>query len=254
MGLTSSLLKLVSLNIEGQKHINLQVPFFKREMPDVLCLQEVFESDFLYFKRELAMEGHFAPMCKMRFVNDKKTEVLEKKGVAILSRILPHDTESFYYYIGDRNLSREFVSRVSSQNDINKVFLYGVFRNREGESFTIGTTHFTWAPEGGTDDLQRRDIKSFLAAAGTVPELVFCGDFNAPRGKEIFGIIAEKYKDNIPAQYMTSIDGGIHRAGNLNFMVDGLFSTPEYSVENVKLVDGVSDHCAIVAHIGRSTR
>jgi hypothetical protein len=32
-------------------------------------------------------------------------------------------------------------------------------------------------------------------------------------------------------------------------MVDGVFSTPEYSVSNVSLNFGVSDHAAIVADI-----
>lgn len=38
-------MKLISLNIEGHKHIDRQLPFFEIEAPDVLCLQEVFEPD-----------------------------------------------------------------------------------------------------------------------------------------------------------------------------------------------------------------
>jgi hypothetical protein len=35
-------------------------------------------------------------------------------------------------------------------------------------------------------------------------------------------------------------------------MVDGLFTTPVYQTSNVKLVDGVSDHMAIVAEIHKN--
>ena len=37
-------------------------------------------------------------------------------------------------------------------------------------------------------------------------------------------------------------------------MVDGVFSTPDYDVTGVTLHQGVSDHCAITAQIGKRTR
>jgi hypothetical protein len=41
----------------------------------------------------------------------------------------------------------------------------------------------------------------------------------------------------------------LHRVKGIMFMVDGLFTTSKYNATNVKLVDGVSDHMAIVANI-----
>jgi hypothetical protein len=35
-------------------------------------------------------------------------------------------------------------------------------------------------------------------------------------------------------------------------MVDGLFTTPAYEAQDVKLVDGVSDHMAVVAPITKN--
>ena len=66
---------------------------------------------------------------------------------------------------------------------------------------------------------------------------------------EAFDRIARKYKDNIPKKYKTSLDQNLHRVKGLQYMVDGLFTTPGYKASNVKLVDGVSDHVAIVADI-----
>ena len=82
---------------------------------------------------------------------------------------------------------------------------------------------------------------------------MLCGDFNAPRGGEIFGLLAQKYKDNVPQKYTTSIDGILHRAGPLPFMVDGLFSTPGYTVSHVEMVCGISDHCALIANVASSS-
>jgi hypothetical protein len=51
---------------------------------------------------------------------------------------------------------------------------------------------------------------------------------------------------------MTSIDPKLHRAGALQLMVDGLFTTPGYEASDVMLHTGVSDHCAITARIAPS--
>jgi hypothetical protein len=78
------------------------------------------------------------------------------------------------------------------------------------------------------------------------------GDFNAPRGKEIFSIFTEKLKDNIPLNYETSLDENLHRAGKLTYMVDGCFTTPEYVASDVELRFGVSDHAAVLATITKA--
>jgi len=57
-------LKLVSLNIEGSKHLDLVLSFLEREAPDVVCVQELFESDAPLFESRLGMEHAFAPICR----------------------------------------------------------------------------------------------------------------------------------------------------------------------------------------------
>lgn len=116
-------------------------------------------------------------------------------------------------------------------------------------TFRIGTTHFTWTPDGEADEVQRTDIESLFAVLEKQGDIIFTGDFNAPRGKEIFSRLAERYHDNVPSEYTTSIDSTLHRAGDLPHMVDGIFSTSGYAVQNVRMVCGVSDHCALVAEV-----
>jgi len=83
--------------------------------------------------------------------------------------------------------------------------------------------------------------------------IIFCGDFNAPRGRKTWSILSSKLKDNIPDEIMTTVDAKIHRAGNLMLVVDGLFTSKNYKVTGVRVISGVSDHCAIVANIEHST-
>ena len=128
-----------------------------------------------------------------------------------------------------------------------------VSAEKGNESFVVGTTHFTWSPDGIPDDFLRKDMKSLLAILQDIPEIVLCGDFNAPRGGEIFDALAQRYKDNIPLEYDTSIDVNLHRDGkkmaDRSLMVDGLFTTSFYKCSNVRLVGGVSDHFAIIAEV-----
>jgi endonuclease/exonuclease/phosphatase family metal-dependent hydrolase len=121
--------------------------------------------------------------------------------------------------------------------------------------YRIATTHFTWSEKGRATDTQREHLHSLLSALETEKELVLCGDFNMPRGGELFSTLAERYKDTIPPEYVTSIDVSLHR-NRLDDpeelsqkMVDGLFTTPEYLAQNVRLVSGLSDHMAITATI-----
>ncbi len=122
---------------------------------------------------------------------------------------------------------------------------------KEGTVFKIYNTHFTWTADGEPDDLQRNDMQSMLRILKAAGEFILCGDFNVPRGGELFGLLAEHYKDNVPPHYTTSIDGDLHRRGQLNRMVDGMFSTPGYVVSDFEMVSGVSDHRALVATVSK---
>jgi hypothetical protein len=98
---------------------------------------------------------------------------------------------------------------------------------------------------------QMNDLGRLLDIFANLKDFVFSADLNAPRGLLVFDTIAKKYKDNIPKEYDTSIDQNLHRVKGLKLMVDGLFSTSTYKASNVKLVDGLSDHMAIVAEIAK---
>lgn len=240
-------LHFASINIEQDKHLDTVLPFLKEQNPDVVCLQEVFERDIPRFEKELGMYGIFSLMFHWPRVSGGTTEII-LMGAAILSR-LPVIRTLAQYYQGDPLNVPVFIDKTA--NTYAKVLL-SVVIDVSGTLYTIGTTHFTWSPDGEADENQRRDIQSFLKKTEEFSDgVVFAGDFNAPRGREIFDEITKRFTDNIPPSYATSLDPSLHYAPSAvkNLMVDGIFSTPEYSVTEVSLRFGVSDHAAIVANI-----
>lgn len=242
-------IKLISVNIEREKHLDLVKAFIQKEQPDIVCLQEVFKSDFKKLEETLGMVGFFGNMGNFLYDREGKSGIL---GVGMLSA-LPLQNSYLVYYHGDERSAKDI--RIEKDEDVHKyyrVLAYGtVVKGRT--SFTIGTTHFTWSPNGQANDVQREHLRKLLKVLKDFREIVFCGDFNAPRGGEIFDTISKHYIDHIPKEYTTSIDVNLHHLGEKlrgkPLLVDGLFSTPHYKVENVRLVDGVSDHLAIVAEI-----
>ena len=91
-----------------------------------------------------------------------------------------------------------------------------------------------------------RALESIL---DTFPEIIFTGDFNSPRGTEIYDALAQRFGDNIPRSITSTVDPNLHKAGRLEYVVDGIFATANYAVTDVAVVDSLSDHCAITAII-----
>lgn len=233
-------LKVITLNVHRSKHLDLIQAFLQREQPDVLCVQELCASDIPLFRAIAGEQYQTVPLTI--YSGDAEACLF---SIGIFSRH-PIMATSVQYYSGTEGKLQQSVA--GDETTINRAFLSGDVV-KEGETFRIGTTHFTWTPDGEANATQRRDLQNLLEILQGEREIVFMGDFNAPRGREIFSRIAERYKDNIPSEYTTSIDGTFHRAGALPLMVDGIFSTPAYVVSDVRMVEGVSDHCAFVAEV-----
>ena len=234
------MLSLVSVNIEGDRHLDRVLPFLAERAPDVVCVQELFEKDVPHFESAIG-SGVFVPMTRHRPT---------LQGIGIFSVFLGR-SQSFHYAGGSEDLVNFDTTSMEARHRTQRRVLLTAEITKDGVLFKIGTTHFTWTPDGEADEYQRADLAGLFTSLEHEDEIVFCGDFNAPRGKEIFSAIAARYHDNIPPHYTTSLDSALHRAGPLPYMVDGLFSTPGYAVTNVELVCDVSDHCAIVADIER---
>jgi mRNA deadenylase 3'-5' endonuclease subunit Ccr4 len=237
------MIRLFSLNM-GQGKVPGIIQFVKKTKSDIVCLQEIWEKDFEMIKKELGMKGLFASVAQKNFREDPMGLTLLVDSKFFISEI------DQFCYAGHHSILPPLIE--GDMRTANWLFLYVKVNKRK--EYTIGTTHFIWTPDGKPDKLQREGLKTLLKFLETFPEIAFCGDFNAPRGGEIFSAFAKRYKDNIPLKYKTSIDPlhkGYARYPVLreNCMVDGVFSTPGYRVRKVVLCTGLSDHCAVIAEI-----
>src|SRR3989344_1091814 len=249
------MIKLVSLNIERSKHLSLVIPFLEKEEADVVCLQELAQKDIELFEEALGSECLFAPMANHGSGEDEIAPGIV--GIGMFSKIPVAQQEVKYYWgTGAPEMLYDFSSAAGKHATESYVVAYQDVE-KNGEQFKIATTHFTWTPDGKADDFQREDMRSLLHVLDGLKDFALCGDFNAPRGGEIFGELSKRYIDNIPHEYKTSLTLSLHRAGKTeperlgSYMVDGLFTTPTYTASEVRLQFGISDHAAIIAEISK---
>ncbi len=240
------MLKLISLNIEGDNHYDKIFPFFKKENPDVICLQEMWEVDIPMFEEKLGMKGTHISMASITQPNPYRLAQKGNWGIALFTK-LPVTTSAVLYK-GEPNTVPDFV--IGEPNSVNRYVLFADVE-KDGQVYHLAMTHFTWADDGGTNEDQQKDIHTLFSVLDSHFELILTGDFNSPRGGEIFSLLAEKFTDNIPQDVQTTIDNDLHRVGDTlrPLVVDHLFTTPQYSAHDVRVVSGVSDHMAIVAEI-----
>lgn len=251
-------LAFASVNIELSKHLDRVEAFLNSEKPDVLCVQELYEHDGARIASAMGnADWRFAAMSRHPEVAGEPI-----MGIGIFSRI-GISTHSVHYYRGDPDSIPVFKWNDPATFRIKNLPLLVADVTGGGGTYRCATTHFTWTPDGSADDAQREDLAALFGVLDTLGEFVLAGDFNAPRGGEIFTKLAARYTDNIPSEHVWSIDLELHRAGGgkiqsdakamgyEGFMVDGLFTTPAYQASNVKMHSGVSDHMAINAQINK---
>lgn len=233
-------IKVISLNIERDKHLDLLIPFFQKEKADVLLLQEVLEENLGFFQKKLGVNYVFVPLCKLNL-----PEGIKPAGIATFSKTKIIKSK-ISHYAGNPKLLP--IVRDHGLRKMNRAFLT-TWLSKGQQSFCLINNYFTWTPNGDPNTRQKTDIKKLLRLLSGIPEFVMGGDFNAPRGKKIFDTLAATYKDNIPKNITTTIDKNLHYAGNLQIVTDGLFSTNNYEVKDIRIINGVSDHCAIAGII-----
>ena len=260
-------MKLISLNIEADRHFELVMPFLARENADVVCLQEVMETQVPMFERQLQMAGKFSPL-----VNIDPTvpfEVGDPGGVGGLGNVVLVRREAekesggisavrfdCQYYVG----SADQVPTFTRPEVMSRALVWAKFSlpNAAGTpiDYSVATTHFTWSPMGRFTSQQEQEFAALMTILDQFESLILCGDFNSPRKPgvdNVFSRLAKRYRDWIPPQATSTLDHQLHKAGPLDLVVDGLFTTPDYVCQNVQIIDGVSDHRAIVAQIEPSS-
>ncbi len=236
-------MKLATLNLEGTKHLPDQLTWIEREKPDVLCVQECFRVSLPEFAKLGYFAQQFVPLLHISQENPFRAQTLGDWGIAVLSRwpIRLIEVKAYRGQLGQ-------LSELVEPNSPLRAVLVVEVENEE-QIFRVAVVHHTRTPDGDITPEQRRDTLALLKILEPYPSLILCGDFNAARGKEAWSMLEAKYRDNVPPEVKSTIDGTLHYAGDLQLVVDGIFSTPDYRVENVRVHTGVSDHCGLTAEI-----
>ncbi len=233
----------MTLNIEGNRHLDKVLPFLKKMKPDVICLQELFAVDAPRFEAELRMDGVFFPLCRVEKENKYNISPRGLWGLGLFTK-LAHTEMTASHYKG----RRDHIPVFSEPNSNNRVLLTTTV-TKSKQRFNIGTTHFTWSGDGQATLEQHRDFTALMKLVQEFDDLVLAGDFNAPRGGQIFSAFEQHFKDRLPKRYDTTIDPDHHYAGPLKLVVDTIFTTSGYKAKNVKTHGGVSDHQAVSGDI-----
>jgi endonuclease/exonuclease/phosphatase family metal-dependent hydrolase len=238
-------LKLLTLNIEHDRHLDRVAQTIATHLPDIVCLQEVFEKDCA----ALAAAGDYQVKYAISTLmpEGKRGNTTPRSwGVAVLTRVPVH-SQTVVYYADDPRI-RIF----KEPNDPRRLVVMTEI-SHEGRFYRIGTTHFTWSMDGQITDQQRADFERLKQVLLPYPNYLLCGDFNAPRGREMFTLFTGELGliDHLPAEVTTTIDPQLHYAGALEYAVDTIFSTPEYGVSEVQVLEGISDHKGILALVER---
>ncbi len=255
---TTETLNLISLNIEGSLHLNRFPQLVLAEDPDVLCLQEVFEHDL----QQIAELSHMPHYHFARKAFIPKEQGLSERdgwwGLAIFSKEPLRDVrEVFYRRAESRYATQNYQTLTKDQRQQAQegVMLTGMY-HKGGDAFPVATLHFTWSFVTASE-LQMHDAHRLMAVLAEIPEIILCGDFNVPRVQNAcYEIFAQELIDAIPRDITNSVDRALHKNGakiTQDLMVDYLFHTKQFQAQHVRLVDGVSDHMAIVAQIQRAS-
>lgn len=237
-------IKLVSLNIEGQKHLDKVRAFLEQEKADIACLMEVFEDTL-----DTVTKGYeyveFAP----GYLADQDSELVipgeRVWGEVMMSHYPLKNVEKIY--LGEHN---QF-NLPKKANDNHTPVLIVADIEHPDTIYRVGTVHGTWTKGGLVNARQLREMGKLIEVLNG-QEIVLCGDFNVVRGNAMYNKLASVFKDNIPSSITTTIDPHLHYAnkdqpGRLSLVVDYIFSTPSYKVSELRVESGISDHCGLVA-------
>ena len=146
-------LKLISINIEYDKHFDTVLPFLQREQPDVVCVQEVFFADVPLLQQATGMNFLFFPCVNITAQARFCMEPRGIGGVAIFTRI-PFAKTALIPYSDNSVLVEPWAQPSDS---VRAVIVATV--EKDSTIYTVATTHFTWTPDGKASELQRTDAR-----------------------------------------------------------------------------------------------
>lgn len=230
-------LKVITLNIECDRHLKKVIPFLKSESPDVVCLQEVFEYTVPTIKKELGLEGYFFPLDFIKdFYESQKNQM---RGILFLTNKCIVDFSHFVYFC-DEDIKSNYAASICTLE-------------YKKEKYNVLNTHFIWTADGKQDARQIEAWAKLAKKLKIIKNFAFCGDFNTGRNwNKLFPEFCKVMKDNLPKEITNTLDTKHHRSSRLIRVVDNIFSSGNHVINNVRIVDDISDHVAIIGELSLS--
>ncbi len=139
-------MKIITLNIERNLHLENVKKFIESENPDILCLQEVMEPAFHNLCGTEKMYGSFTPFAILREWGETCDN--EMMGVAILTRE-PHTLLGTHYYQGSKEHPKEFMKDMEVTMTTRRCSRAVLAVEYNGT--VVATTHFTYSLQGVPD-------------------------------------------------------------------------------------------------------
>lgn len=247
-------IKIISLNVwNGGRVWDNMIQFLRKENPDVLMLQEVFDSEHRgpeqRFRtttelRTLLQYPHdtFAPT----FTNTVEIGAVEE-GLAIFSHF-PITTTHHEYYFGKHTL------RTHDSPETYKVtprMIQHATIDMNGSVFNIFNTHGVWG-EHGEDTPERLAMGKYIAnAVAGKPRTILGGDFNVSPSTQTIGYIEEKLSNVLKGMVSSTFNMKYkNNPGYATAIADMLFASTDLTIVDKKVypVD-VSDHLPIMIEV-----
>ncbi len=250
-------LKVLCLNIWiGGILFDEIIAFLKKENPDILLLQEVYNGDGSFHKIQYRALGelqkalgyefaHFAPAF---FEDGEGKEVVQ--GNAILCKFPLAEVSTTFYDIGyskrDPNDSTKY--HETPRN------LQHVIADLGQKKLHILNTQGIWGTNGKDSDRRLQMSEHILKEIGDAHPVVFAGDLNVDEKTQSVAQIEEKlvnvFKNQLKTSFNVSRKNLVTDPGFATAVVDMLFLSPDLKVvsSSVPQVD-VSDHLPLVCEI-----
>src|SRR5690349_7379864 len=127
-------LKLLSLNMEGHKHLGRVIKLLQAEKPDVVCFQELFEVDVPVIEQVFNWQSLYQPMAVVNEVSIHQAHALGNWGVGIFTA-LPLLEEGADVYFGRADVLPTSFDQ-SNPNAMNRVLLRAKLL-KDGQQFNV---------------------------------------------------------------------------------------------------------------------
>lgn len=218
-----------------------------REHIDVLCLQEVLESELQWVR----LNHKFVRYVPMTRVPGNTL------GLATCTNLCVTDVIESYYSGGATTLPEFDESNERRVNTTKNRPVLSIYATDMQSEYMIANTHYFYSAGGEPNSDQFDGVLPLLDCISCTQGCVLCAALVAPRGGEIYEELTSALHDCVPDSITCTLDPVLHKlapklkSGHVPpVVVDFVFnSTKAYRVSNVRQLFGVCDHTPLVFEV-----